>query len=198
MAIYRLLAGVHQQADLTAEPVILKDPQGRETKKYPTKTFTTSPGNNLVPNNTDLVARFGADKFALVSGQPGDTEVYPAQTTFPNGQVSSGYQLSNMLPAETPADSEQPVPQIVAESPQEARRLAAKMTPEQFEEHKAGQRKSADKQAEMEATANANRGEMDLESMTVHDLKAYAAAQEIDIPTSARSKQEIIDVIKKG
>lgn len=123
MARYRVLAGQHIQADMS-QPI--DDATGRR----PSKKFTTG---QVVESGTDLVTRFGAGKFQLVGGKPGDEEVFPSQMTFPNGQVAEGFQVSTGEQARR----ESP-PEVRADTAEEARRLA---------EHKPKGEQAADDEA---------------------------------------------------
>lgn len=90
MARYKVLAGAHEQDDKTQKPELVKNTDGSTTEKYPSATYKVG---DIFENDTDMVAKHGADKFQLVGGSPEPyTPSMANPAKFPGGQVSSGIQ----------------------------------------------------------------------------------------------------------
>lgn len=99
MAKFRLLAGQHI------------GPDKRHYKK-----------GDTIESDTDLAVRFGREKFERIGDDPGASKVLSTQNAAPQGQVSSGFQVSsgaNQPQVSTP----QPPVQVVAETAREAQQM---------------------------------------------------------------------------
>lgn len=91
---FRLEGGQHVQADKTQKPVVVTSPTtGEKTERFPSRTFRKG---EIVESDTNLAARFGADKFTLLSGDASDqSDAYPSASVAPGGQVSTGFQQTS-------------------------------------------------------------------------------------------------------
>lgn len=112
---FKLLAGLHYQKDMDAEPAPILDTTGKQAVdtrtgkplvKYPSKKY--QPGDTF-ESDIDLVERFGNQKFAYVGEPPSKSKApngekrLPTQTNnafqvAPGGQVLEGHQGSTNHP----------------------------------------------------------------------------------------------------
>jgi hypothetical protein len=206
MALFRLLEGQHIQYDPDWEPSEEDKEMAKSAGtplKPPSRLYVKG---QMVENDSDLVARFGAQKFALVSGQPnrglkatrgtqtaGDVSELNEQASpavFPGGQVSTGFQSTTGTGV---LGNREHVSGPLQDTPDERARRAA------------AQGKSAtppvdDGEDEEEPTAPKTRGkspsDADLNSMTVEELREHAADEEINLH-GASTKSDIVKAIKK-
>lgn len=165
MARYRLLAGQHVAADHSQKPVEVKDAAGTVVKRYPTRTYKVG---EVVESDTDLAGRFGAEKFKLADGKPGET-VEPASSpaVAPGGQVSSGHQITaggvpRAMTAEEVANPN--LSGVEAATAGKDKKLGRQVPP-------------------------------NLDAMSVKELHDHAAAEEINLH-GATSKQDMLKAIR--
>lgn len=202
MAKYRLLAGQHVQAD-KSKP--LHGPDGKPTGRFERRTFKAG---DVVESDTDLVAKCGPQHFGYVDAegkdariadlerqlaeakaaaragrQPGDPTPDNQATgpaVFPGGQVSTGFQGTSGPKGSGPLH------------PDDFERGGANSPPP--DAGKAEPKKAAPPRA---AAKPAGPSDDDLEGMSVDELHAHAAAEEVELH-GARTKADIVKAIKKG
>lgn len=184
MALFRLLAGQHQQADPDWEPSPDEVQFARDNGVRlvaPSRTYET---NDLVECDQDLVARFGEQKFQLVSGKPlplkqvggksrtpGDPSrelMAKNKTKAPAGQVSTGFQGEDPNTVEGGEDR-----------------------PEELDDEENAPPSAAPKgEKTLEQQYGGNFDEMNLE-----ELREIASSEEIELKGATR-KADIISVLR--
>lgn len=185
MARFKLLAGIHVQADPKWQPTKAEIEEARANGvklKAPSVTFKQG---DTVESDDDLVAKFGSTKFTLLSGKPKVTQPAVRGYVAPHGQVSQGHQetaggvpgLQDPIEA---AEEAGEAPEVPGDS---AAKSALVSSGEQQPDGSKGARKATQ--------------EEDLDGMTVADLKELADTEEIDL-SGAHRKDEIIKAIRKG
>jgi hypothetical protein len=191
MAKFKLLLGSHIQAEPGWEP---SDEEKEDAKMRGTKPRAPSrfyrPGE-IVETDLDLVARFGPEKFQLISGTPKDTKKVvprpgedmrfpPVKEADPEGGGPAG-QLPHQQPYPRPI-----VPSTREEELDESERGAVEA---QDEQKKAGQRAQQQKDKK-------SKDDPDFDTMTLKQLQEYAEEEEIDLK-GARTKDEVLKAVKK-
>lgn len=240
---YRLLAGLHVGPDYSQDPVPVKDRDGTEVgERYPSKMYR--PGM-VVESPTDLVARHGAGKFALVgpSGRPplkkrgtdtpdrrqaagedrnaawstnptlGDPAPAQDPTSFPAGQVATGFQETTGVDPETDPFGRSQVsgpasPKTVERTKElheeahaasldkaESKRAFKATAEDRPTRGRAPAPKSARRAAAQADEEDEGDSDDDLDHMTVLQLKERAAAEGVDLEGASR-KDEIVDKIR--
>lgn len=173
MARFKLLAGQH----IDGKPNPKFDPKNPELE--PRKIRQTFKAGEVVESEKDLVAKFGREKFQFLGGSVKDAEPVVNDSQFPNGQVSSGHQVSTSGPNGTTIavlDKSRPVDDGLPEG---------KLKPAAR-----GQNTAADT-----ARAKQDAIEPEFDAMTVAELREYAEEKEIDL-SGAHRKDEIIQAIR--
>lgn len=180
MATFQLLAGGHVVPDPSQPARKVPLPDGT-TAERPAKRMAV-PGER-VESDVDLVARHGADKFALVSGTPGQASA-PAggPAVFPGGQVSSGFQRATggVRPGEPPQPG---VP------------LSGPLLPDQYE--RAGLTAQGTAPAPGQAAGQPADDESGdgLEDRTVAELHTLAGREKVQLH-GAKTKDELVQRIR--
>lgn len=187
MARYKLLAGQHVQADPDWQPTDGQRDESRRTGVRPRPPSRVYNAGQVVVSDSDLVAKFGAEKFQLLGPSRGQrTTAFPGNpmpgdpvpdvgrtspSAAPHGQVSTGFQG-----AETGGDVEHPSHPITAEEAGAA-------------EAHAGEDDPPARDFDQEYGS--------LDAMTVKDLKELAAEEEIDLK-GCTHKDEIVAAIREA
>jgi len=184
MARFKLLASQHITADPdwvpTEEEKANAAAAGRPLRA-PKRVYNAV---DVVESETDLVAKFGHQKFQLIGESkkvPRTAGDAPAANpaNFPGGQVSSG------IPKAVPGNPDAP-----GLSPGQA-----PMKPD--EAVKAGGQPDAPLAEGDEGNESEADGTPDVNSMTVAELKEFADTNEIDL-SGAHRRDEILKAIKKA
>ncbi len=189
---FRVLAGQHIGPDHAQKPAPIMNAAGKQIgEKFPSKTFKTG---ETVETDTDLIRKFGAEKFQLTDsgkhnpkgdfhgshtvGDPTPDNQLFSQTSFPAGQVATGFQQTTTGPDGKPVSGPlDPDPEVRA---------------------KAGVADS-DPHTEERAKKATTKGpsDEDLEGMTVAELKEHLEAEEVEVPSGAH-KADLIKAAKKA
>jgi hypothetical protein len=184
MATFKVLAGGHVVPDPSQPPRKVPNPDGTVAERPVTRTAL--PGET-VESDTDLVARHGAEKFALVGGTPGQPSGPAAgPAVFPGGQVSSGLQRA--------ASGVRP-----GEPPQPGSPLSGPLPPEHYE--RAGVAGAGAAPAPGQAPGQAAGQPADdesgdgLEERTVAQLHELAAREKTPLH-GAKTKDEVVKAIR--
>lgn len=187
MRRFRLNVGVHIEPDWAAiQPEDWnEDVQGlwkRPSLEYKQGEVVLSP--------TDLVAKFGREKFSevgenrrpIVRGEVAEQNL----TQFPGGQVASGFQGTVGVPegTETPTG----LPQVSGQATKQGAKL-----PIPTDTGKPSSTPTVRTAKEIESEYSDGKG---YDSMTVDELKSVASDEEIDI-TGATVKADIIKRLRK-
>lgn len=189
VGFFRLLASIHVEPDHDAVCPDDWDTATQGKWRRPSKQFFAG---EVVKSTTDLVAKFGPQKFVRVGEsrgfvQPG-TVSSDNLTTFPEGQVASGFQGTVGVPEGVETATGRP--QISGQSTKQG------ADPSQFANPGGVTPKSTapTNPADIEKGYSEGKG---YDSMTVDQLKQVADAEEIELGTATR-KDEIIKVLRKG
>lgn len=180
--VYQLLEGIAEHEDFS-------EPHDPVTGRHPPKVYHK--GERIL-SHIDLVKRFGPQKYALVGegrrlrGSVVPGEVAPGQrsTPAPQGQVSSGKQVTRGTPQGSTVTG-----QFEEDEEQE---LFGDDVPAGHEEagpDKVHQSESSQAQPMEEVT------DEDLDNMTVAELRKYAASNKVDLQ-GATVKADIIKSIQ--
>lgn len=211
MARFKLLAGKHVGPDLKAEPepvynnmtgeqrvdVRTKEPEFRQ----PSKTYKAG---QVVESDDDLVARFGANKFQLLSGTPkaggpgikrkaAQAAESPAilsssnPAIAPGGQVSSGFQQTSGVESPLPGGAKQVSGPLDVEDEGTAAASGADL-------ENSGEGPGDGEDAD---TGGTEYTRAELEGMTKAELKQLGDDEGIDVNASA-SKDEMVKAIVRG
>ena len=201
MAKFKLLAGKHVAADVSQDPLPVYDAAtgaqkvdvrtGKPVFKHPPRVYKAG---QTVECDDDLVARFGANKFQLISGTPGKgpgvsrRAAQPAESAgvldsanpavAPGGQVSSGFQQTTGVEGD-PDGRTQVAGPLDVEDEATAEASGADL------ENRGGK----------DTPAGYDRDE--LNDLSVADLKELAASDEVELHGASR-KADIIDAILKA
>lgn len=180
---FKVIAGIHQGPDPDWQPpasvalkggkyvdkdgVVATDPETGRAYRPPTRTYRTG---ETVTSDTDLAARFGAEKFVRVGKVVDEDEGVPpvGGAAAPHGQVTQGFQSATSLPDGRTVSG-------LADRGELKHVLEAK----------------GDEPAGRKASA------VDLDGMTVAELREHAAAEEIDLH-GATHKADIVKAIKRA
>lgn len=182
---FRLLAGMHIQADKTQDPTPVKDPTtGLVTQRYPSKTYKQG---EVVESDVDLVARLGANKFQLVGGGKANRK-----------QMSLSELMSERAKLDMQIAEASRVAPLDAKRKEEIEREeAANALLEEGEEVDDDDRDDDNRVKKTSKKPNAFKDQLpeDLDEMTVAELKEYAEAEEIDI-SEVHLKADIVEAIR--
>ncbi len=218
MGRFKLMTGQHIAADETQEPVVSKNPfTGAESKRYPSRTYNAG---EVVESEQNLEERFGSEKFRRLGDKKKKTPIMPAEVdpalmgVNPGGQVSTGHQMTSPAPdgrmVSGPADEAtlERVKEANKESMKSSQEKANKAAKEKgkveeeeedFETEEEEEYATPDEEEEEDDEDEdepAKKPKVDLQGMTVKELKAYASKNKINIAGS-NNKDQIIRIIKR-
>lgn len=191
MARFKLLAGLHIQADPDWEPSDEDKRLARETGRPPKPPSRTYKMGEVVESDDDLDLKFGTEKFQRLgerrrkvtpgigpSRTPGDVSPMVSPAVAPGGQVSTGFQQSTTTPEGTTVSGPMVPPDNL--SRQEQRQFQQEFVETHGEEY-----------------PTEGDEDDDLSGKTVSDLRKLAGEERIDIHGLVR-KDEILTAIREG
>lgn len=192
---YKLLAGQHVALD----PTLATDERGRGQSRIYRR-------GDVVESAKDLVLLFGSEKFQLIGERQASIQ---ASIPAPQGQMSSGFQVSKGEPAD-PLDGR--IHQVKAEDAETQARLSREggavpvqegddivpgatedglQTGDEAAEAEGGGAEVGDDGAEPGSDMPRAEGGYDLDAMSLRELKELAEANEINTEGVGNSKEKV-------
>jgi hypothetical protein len=183
--LFKLLAGLHVQDDKD-KPVL--DDKGKPIPgRFHSKTYSAS---QVIESDIDLADRHGHQKYQPLQGETrntsrtaGDKSPGMNPTSFPGGQVASGFQES------TSPTHDEALGTIPSKSGPASDEVRKKL---EAAESRANESQVAQKPTQKESI-RATPAQLD--AMSQKDLKEYAEDREIDL-RGAKTRDDILKVLK--
>lgn len=230
MKLFRLLQGVHVQADHEWEPseVDIQNAQINRTPLVP--PHREFKAGQVVPSDKDLVDKFGPEKFQYVGeggpepkvarylkdrtpGDPAPAYQRESATSYPGGQVSTGFQQSSQGPdgrmVAGPVNEFDPANESIDRATEQQKQpQPGSASTQPGHPHQQGQQPHGKTllqpghhtNPEHPASAPIKPAcppDSELKKMSVEDLRSLAADEEIDLK-GATTKDDIIKRVKSG